>query len=120
MASPLLLHGRPDRGSPELLLTGLPHQKAGGVLNPLAHGLMGHGRPPYVAGHLHSWPHLSLEVVDVPEPDVHLVMAAALYGPSLRAVQLVYADDRGHWPWHPGFRGSQPVLGPRALGRIGR
>jgi hypothetical protein len=33
-------------------------------------------------------------------------------------LQLVYADDRGHWPWDTGFRGGrggQPVLGARAI-----
>jgi len=58
-----------------------------------------------------------LEVVRVDHPDAHLDIALALFGPEVRALQLVWADDRGHWPWHPGFRankGGQPVLGRRA------
>jgi Domain of unknown function (DUF4262) len=38
-------------------------------------------------------------------------------GPHFAALQLVYADDRGHWPWDAGFRGGrggQPVLGARS------
>ncbi|HVE95523.1 MAG TPA: hypothetical protein VNA67_00795 [Pseudonocardiaceae bacterium] len=38
-------------------------------------------------------------------------------GSDIRALQVVWADDRGPWPWHGGFRGGrggQPVLGPRA------
>jgi hypothetical protein len=47
---------------------------------------------------------------------VHLPLAAAINGPGFAALQLVYADDRGHWPWDVGFRGGrggQPVLGAR-------
>lgn len=104
-------------GHPELLVTGLAPEKAGRFLNVTAHGLMWHDDPPYVAGALHQWPEsCTVEVVDVAEPAVHLVMADATYGPELRAVQLVYADDRGRWPWQVGFRGNQPVLGPRTNG----
>jgi hypothetical protein len=45
--------------------------------------------------------------------------AVAIGGP-IRAVQLVWADGRGRWPWSADFadgRGSQPVLGCRAPGR---
>ncbi|WP_332642104.1 DUF4262 domain-containing protein [Aeromicrobium sp.] len=102
-------------GHPELLITGLAPKKSGPMLNSIAHGLMSHDDAPYVAGDRHVWPDgLTIEVVDVAEPTVHLVMANATYGPDLHAVQLVYADDRGRWPWQVGFRGVQPVLGPRA------
>jgi len=39
---------------------------------------------------------------------------------GLRALQVVHADDRGHWPWETGYRGvrgGQPVLGTRAPAR---
>jgi hypothetical protein len=58
-----------------------------------------------------------IEIVKVAEPSAHLVMAVQIYGPVVRAVQLVHADDRGHWPWDVGYRGvrgGQPVLGLRA------
>ncbi|GAA3512777.1 hypothetical protein GCM10022234_04280 [Aeromicrobium panaciterrae] len=107
--------GLTPMGHPELLVTGLTPRRAGNLLNPIAHGLMSHDDPAYVAGERHTWPdRLTVEVVDVAEPTVHLVMANAIYGPLLRAVQLVYADDRGRWPWQVGFRGTQPVLGRRA------
>jgi hypothetical protein len=51
------------------------------------------------------------------EPTAHLVIATEFYGPGIRALQLVHADDRGHWPWQVGYRGvrgGQPVLGARA------
>ena len=37
---------------------------------------------------------------------------------ALRALQVVHADDRGHWPWDLGYRGvrgGQPVLGIRTF-----
>src|SRR5450631_2057030 len=58
-----------------------------------------------------------IEIVDVAEPTAHLLRAVDLYGPSVRALQVVHADDRGHWPWDRGYRGvrgGQPVLGIRA------
>jgi hypothetical protein len=63
-----------------------------------------------------------IEIVRVTEPTAHLVTAVELYGAEIRALQLVYADDRGLWPWDAGFRGQhggQPVLGQRAAPPIG-
>jgi hypothetical protein len=60
---------------------------------------------------------LRVEFVELPHPDAHLHTAVQLYGPAIRAVQAVWADDRGRWPSQRGFRGArggQPVLGPRA------
>ncbi len=57
-----------------------------------------------------------IEIVEVGEPTAHLQMAIDLYGPRVRALQLVHADDRGRWPSDRRFRGGrggQPVLGRR-------
>lgn len=105
-------------GHAELLVTGMTHRASVTFLNGMAHQLVHHRSPAFVAGDLHWWPDgPTIEVVDVAEPTVHLVMAEGMYGPSIRAVQLVYADDHGRWPWEVGFRGNQPVLGPRAAAR---
>jgi len=59
-----------------------------------------------------------IEIVEVGEPTAHLEVAAELFGPRVRALQVVHADDSGHWPWERGYRGvrgGQPVLGRRAL-----
>jgi len=103
-------------GHPELLVTGMRHRDSVHFLNDVAHHLVHHDAQALVAGDRHAWRGgpAATEVVDVAEPTVHLVMAHALYGPVIRAVQLVYADDRGRWPWEVGFRGNQSVLGPRA------
>jgi len=58
-----------------------------------------------------------IEIVRVTEPSAHLGIATMFRGPQIPAIQLVYADDRGHWPWERGFRGGrggQPVLGARS------
>jgi len=73
------------------------------------------GTPPHSrnTGYLREEP---CEIVTVTEPAAHLLCAADLYGPQIRALQLVHADDRGHWPWDRGYRGvrgGQPVLGVR-------
>lgn len=49
------------------------------------------------------------------------LVAREFFGAGIRALQVVYADDRGQWPWdvrYRGGRGGQPVLGSgQACGR---
>jgi len=108
--------GLTEHGKPELVVTGLPQQRATDLLNDVAAHLMHADAPaPGEQARLTTGP--LIEIVQVSEPTVHLRVAAELCGPQLRAIQLVYADDRGHWPWERGFRsgrGGQPVLGARA------
>ncbi len=112
--------GLTPHGKPELVVTGLPLPRATWLLNAVASYVLettvpGPGDEVVIEG----CP--SPEVVRVAEPTAHLVLAAEFYGPRIHALQLVVPDDRGHWPWHPGFRGhhrgGQPVLGLRAAGR---
>lgn len=109
--------GLTEHGRPELLVTGLPLPRAGALLNDLAeHALQtdphDHGDQEWLPGGV------VVEYVYVPHPEVHLLHAVALYGPAVTALQVVWTDDRGRWPWAAGFRGrrgGQPVLGPRAV-----
>jgi hypothetical protein len=102
-------------GHAELVVTGMKHRDGVRFLDGVAHQLVCHDAPPFFHGERSAWPEGPMtEAVDVAEPTVHLVVARELFGPRIRAVQLVYADDRGRWPWEVGFRGDQPVLGPRA------
>jgi len=106
--------GLTDYGHPELLVNGLPQERARSLLNSVAHNVLFH-RGPFDPGQVivgTGGP--TIEVVDLPEPTAHLFTAVNLYGPTIRAQQLVYADDRGNWPWDVGFRGRQRVLGPRS------
>ena len=108
--------GLTPHGRPELVVTGLPLPRATWLLNAVA---------PYVLDTTVPRPGEEvlvedgplLEVVRVAEPAAHLAVAVEFYGPAIQALQLVYVDDRGRWPWDAGFRGNgggQPVLGVRA------
>jgi hypothetical protein len=59
----------------------------------------------------------AVQFVEVEHPDVHLKFAVEICGSDVRALQLVWADDRGRWPWDAGWghgRRRQPVLGVRS------
>jgi hypothetical protein len=108
--------GLHDCGLPELLITGVSAQRATRLLNTVAgNTLAGRTLTPGQKIAVQSGP--LVEVVEVTNPDVHLKWAVAFGGPKVRALQLVWADGRGRWPWAAAFsdgRGRQPVLGVRA------
>ncbi len=101
---------------PELVVTGMRYERAVRLLDGMAaHLLHAEAPAPGEVVPLAGGP--VVEIVQVAEPAVHLLVAAACYGAGVSALQLAYADDRGHWPWERGFRGGrggQPVLGARA------
>jgi transposase len=103
-------------GRPELAVTGLPLGRATRLLNDVAaHVLHAEAPRPGERIPLHGGP--LIEIVTVAEPAAHMVTAVELYGPGIRALQVVHADDRERWPWEAGYRGvrgGQPVLGSRA------
>ena len=107
--------GLTDFAVPELVVTGLRHGLACALLNEVAeHSL--HCEPPHPGERVRLDGGPLVEVVQLEHPDAHLFTAVALRGPDITALQLVWADDRGRWPWergHRGGRGGQPVLGPR-------
>jgi hypothetical protein len=107
--------GLHDRGLPELLVTGLPTNRALWLLNTFAKRMASGLRP--VPGNQVTLPaNARLELVQVEHPDAHMGMAIAIEGPDITAVQLVWADGHGRWPWAPGFDDGdrhQPVLGVR-------
>lgn len=112
----LTVHDRP-----ELVVTGLPAEHAAVLLNQVARYVMDTAIPaPGDTVGVTGEP--LMEVVAVADPAVHLVTCAEIYGDGIRALQLVRADDHGHWPWCPCYQGSvdgQPVLGARALAGCG-
>lgn len=108
--------GLTPHGKPELLVTGLPLPRATWLLNAVAEYVLDTAVPqPGEEVQVEGGP--LMEAVRVAQPTAHLNVAVDFYGPGIQALQLVYIDDRGHWPWHPGFRGQhrggQPVLGVR-------
>ena len=100
-------------GQPELVATGLSLRRATRLLNgQAAHLLHAPAFQPGEQFELAGGP--VIQVVQVAEPTAHLETALQMFGPRIRALQLVHADDRDHWPWEPGYRGvrgGQPVLG---------
>lgn len=108
--------GLHDKGLPELLITALPAATSARLLNSIAHYMVDDGTTLQPAMHIDYQDEFLLEVVTVDHPDVHLKFAARLYGPDIRAFQLVWTDERRHWPWDRGWshsRRRQPVFGVR-------
>jgi len=108
--------GLHDRGLPELLISGLDARVSNTVLKSVGHMMADYGTVLAPAMHIDYEDRFLIEVVEVQHPDVHLKSAAAICGPDVRALQLVWADDHGRWPWDPGWghgRRRQPVLGVR-------
>jgi Domain of unknown function (DUF4262) len=107
--------GLHERGLPELLVTGMPRERANLVLNTVAKYLLDGGRP--VPGErMLIGGELLLDFVQVQHPIAHLKFAFSIYGADLRALQLVWPDEQGHRPWCSEFSNGgvrQPVLGVR-------
>lgn len=116
--------GLTEAGRPELVVTGLGLNRAHDLLNMVAAHVM-HGTAPRPGERIPLIDGPMIEIVRVAEPAAHLKTAVEVYGAGIQALQLVHADDRGHWPWDVGYRsaqGAQPVLGVRtsksASGRL--
>lgn len=105
------------RGLPELLMTGLSAEVSCRVLNSIAHMIVDDGVVLAPAMHIDFQDRFLIEVAQVEHPDVHMRFAVELFGPKIIALQLVWADDNGRFPWTAGWghgRRRQPVLGRRA------
>jgi hypothetical protein len=105
--------GLTEADLPELVVSGMSVRRAHELLNDVASHIVHSGvalipgqQVPLVGGP-------TLEIVELSETKARLVTAVDIYGPGIRALQLVHADDRGHWPWQVGYRGHQFVLGER-------
>ena len=107
--------GLAAHGLPELVVAAVRPDEAARLLRHWGEYLLDESA--VLAGEcLHSGPWL-LEAVDVERPHDHLPFARQLYGDRVRALQLVWADGAGRWPWergHQARRSGQPLLGRRA------
>lgn len=109
--------GLTAHGLPELIVMGRRHDEATTLLKIWGDYVLGTSL--VLPGETLATGPFVLEAVEVERPEEHLLMADSLFGPAVRALQLVWADDRGRWPWDPGHwarRSGQPVLGQRAPG----
>jgi Domain of unknown function (DUF4262) len=113
--------GLTPRGRPELVVTGMPLPSATWLLNAVSAYVLDTAVPrPGESVRVEGGP--LMEVVRVAEPSAHLLTAVEFYGPGIQALQLVFTDDCGHWPWDAEFRGhkgGQPVLGLRSASPTG-
>jgi Domain of unknown function (DUF4262) len=108
--------GLHDWGLPELLITAVSPQRATRLLNAVARDAVT-GRTLTSGQQIKLTAGPLIEIVEMKHPDVHLKFAVAFGGPEIRALQLVWADGRGRWPWSAAFcdgRRRQPVLGIRS------
>jgi hypothetical protein len=102
-------------GLPELLATGVTTERALALMDNFAPEALQKGAP--APGDRIIWADTAFEAVEVEHPDVHMGLGTKVFGPELRAVQLVWTDMCGRWPWDPRFDYDgmkQPVLGRRA------
>jgi hypothetical protein len=102
-------------GLPELVVTGMPVSRAQALLNHLASHFL-HADVPEPGEQIALSGGPLIEIVEMAEPAARLITAVEFYGTKIRALQVVHADDRGHWPWEVGYRGvrgGQPVFGAR-------
>jgi hypothetical protein len=109
--------GLTPHGRPEIVVTGLPLRRAAQLANEVAAHVM-HADVPVPGEQVELIGGPLIEFVTVADPPAHLEIAIQFYGPGVRALQVVHADDRGHWPWDLGYRGvrgGQPVLGMRTF-----
>jgi len=102
-------------GHPELLASGLTGPEAGGLLTELARQVRAGRR--FASGDVLSPAGAHrLQLVGVADP-AQLTHAQAIYaGPAgpVPALQVVWSDADGHWPWQPGWPGrasDQPLFG---------
>jgi hypothetical protein len=104
-------------GVPELLVTGVSPRRALRMLNSVAQRALGGDRlTPGMQLTIPAGP--IVEMVEVEHPHEHLIFAVAILGNDVTALQLVWADRRGRWPWAAEFddgRGTQAVLGVRTV-----
>jgi hypothetical protein len=108
--------GLTARLKPELVVTGLTARRSAGLLNDVAAHLLHADAEPEPGEQIQLTGGPLIEFVEVGVPEAHLTLVGEFFEPGYRALQLVHADDRGHWPWEVGYRGlrgGQPVLGPR-------
>jgi hypothetical protein len=108
--------GLHELGLPELLATGVTTDRALALMDYFAREVIENG-PPAPGDRIPMSDIATFEAVQVERPDVHMELGMMLFGPKLRALQLVWTDMRGRWPWDSAFNYcgmKQPVLGVRA------
>lgn len=101
---------------PELVIFGLEPAAAMAVLDVVAQAVV-RGDVRIADGDEIRDEHWRLQAFALPDPDDVIVRAGWFFGHSVPALQLVYPDAHGTWPWGPDchlFPGRQPFPGTAA------
>ncbi|WP_006242414.1 DUF4262 domain-containing protein [Mycolicibacterium tusciae] len=107
--------GLQEMGLPELLATGVTTERALALFDLFVPDVIQDGAPA-PGDQIVLAEGAVFEAVEVDHPDAHMDLGVKLFGPKLRAVQLVWTDGFGRWPWEAEFSYGgirQPVLGVR-------
>ncbi|GAB3522542.1 DUF4262 domain-containing protein [Arthrobacter monumenti] len=104
--------GLTELNHPEIVVTGRTMEETYIILRELALMVLDHGHvlDPGMELDLHSRP---VFLAPMMEPAKVLLTARDLYGPSLSAVQAVWVDDEGRFPWQQAVPDvlTQPIYG---------
>lgn len=104
-------------GQPELVATGMANRRAVQLLNEVGEHLL-HAPGVKLGEPIELTDGPVIQILEVADAAAHLEMAVELFGPGIRALQVVHADNHGRWPWECGYRGvpgGQPLLSPPTL-----
>lgn len=92
--------GLTKSGHPELLVTGLADEAAQTILGLFATMVLS-GRQSFAAGVAWLGDECAVYLLEVLHPEDILIWAHEMYGRRLSAIQLVWTDDEGRFPWAP-------------------
>lgn len=104
--------GLTERRHPELLVTGRMGEESADMLRLLAHFVLDHGDR-LVPGEVVELRERKVYLAPLDEPREVLLMAARVYSWRVTALQAVWADDSGRFPWEqrPPDVLTQPLYG---------
>lgn len=104
--------GLTEQRHPELLIAGRTHPDIADALSMLAGAVLCHGHQ-LVAGSTLELPGREIYLSPIEQPQNILRMASKLYSWRMKALQVVWADDDGRFPWEqsPPDDLTQPLYG---------
>jgi hypothetical protein len=110
--------GLADKGLPEVIMFGLPPKVMHQFLNIVGLKFTKEGVPPLDTDLLDLAERFPARLLPAPRAVADLYMHQARFrNENYTAVQLVWPDKRGAWPWEPAYEApasAQPILRDRA------
>ena len=99
-------------GLPEVLVSGLNQRRSEWLLDRIGRNSRLFHRPPVPGVQMRLPAGSMAQFLEIPDPAAHLDIAVRYEGIDIRALQIVWTDERGRWPWDRGYdAGVQPVWG---------